>query len=332
MDEPTAVLAPHEIDELFTTLRAMTAAGRSVVFISHKLGEVLAIADRITVMRRGQVTAAGIPAAGATMDDLARLMVGRTVLDRIHRTEREPGDVVLEVQDAEADNDRGLPALRGASLQVERARSWGSQPSPATGRRELAEVAPGSGHAAGASGSRRRARQPLAWRGDPPWRPRTSRGPHLGGLRAEPVAGRQLDHEALPRPPIARGSFIDGPAARSLAERLKDGYQISAPSVDSEARLLSGGNLQLLILARELETSPQLLVAVQPTRGLDVGAIERVHQLLLDLRGAGAAILLISEELDELFALADRIDVMYEGRIAGSFPPDPELIHASGCG
>src|SRR5215210_2168068 len=143
MDEPTAVLAPHEIDELFRTLRTMTAAGRSVVFISHKLGEVLAIADRITVMRRGQVTAAGIPAAGATMPDLARLMVGRTVLDRVKRTDRELGDVILDVRGAEAMNDRGLPALRGVSLQIRSGEIVGLAAVAGNGEAELAEVVTG---------------------------------------------------------------------------------------------------------------------------------------------------------------------------------------------
>ena len=331
MDEPTAVLAPHEIEDLFTTLRAMTAAGRSVVFITHKLGEVLAIADRITVMRRGRVTAAGIPAAGATMADLARLMVGRTVLDRIHRTDRDPGDVVLEVRDVEADNDRGLPALRGASLEVRSGEIVGLAAVAGNGQAELAEVVTGLRTCRGSvrvSGHEIANRLPAhAIRRGVSHVPedRTSVGsaPNLS----------LVDNAMMKRyrqRPIARGLFIDGPAARALTEGLTDQYKIAAPSVDSEARLLSGGNLQRLILARELETSPKLLVAVQPTRGLDVGAIERVHQLLLDLRAGGAAILLISEELDELFALADRIDVMYEGRIAGSFPPDPELIHDIG--
>ncbi len=331
MDEPTAVLAPHEIEELFKTLRAMTAAGRSVVFISHKLGEVLAIADRITVMRRGSVTAAGVPAAGATMDDLARLMVGRTVLDRVRRTEREPGAVVLEVQDAEAANDRGLPALRGASLQVRSGEIVGLAAVAGNGQAELAEVVTGLRACGGSvriSGDEIANRSPAhAIRRGVSHVPedRTSVGsaPNLS-LVDNAVMKRYRSH------PIARGLFIDSPAARALAQRLKDGYEIAAPSVDSEARLLSGGNLQRLILARELETNPKLLVAVQPTRGLDVGAIERVHQLLLDLRAAGAAILLISEELDELFAVADRIDVMYEGRVVGSFPPDPEQIHEIG--
>jgi simple sugar transport system ATP-binding protein len=331
MDEPTAVLAPQEIDDLFGTLRSMTAAGKSVVFISHKLGEVLAIADRITVMRRGHVTAAGVPAAGATREDLARLMVGRTVLERIHRSDREPGGVVLEVRDVEAANDRGLPALRGASLQIRSGEIVGLAAVAGNGQAELAEVVTGLRTCRGSvrvNGEEIANRSPAhAIRrgvGHVP-EDRTSVGsaPNLS-LIDNAIMKRYRDG------PVARGWLLDGAAARSLAEGLKADYEIAAPSVESEARLLSGGNLQRLILARELETQPSLLVAVQPTRGLDVGAIERVHQLLLDRRAAGAAILLISEELDELFALADRIDVMYEGRIAGSFPPDPELVHDIG--
>ncbi len=331
MDEPTAVLAPHEIEELFTTLRAMTAAGRSVVFISHKLAEVLAIADRITVMRRGQVTAAGVPASGATMADLARLMVGRTVLDRVHRTEREPGEVVLEVRDAEAMNDRGLPALRGATLEVRSGEIVGLAAVAGNGQAELAEVVTGLRTC---RGSVRISGEEIANR-SPRHAIRRGVG-HVPEDRTSVGSAPNLslvDNGIMKRygqPPIARGLFIDGPAARELAQGLKDEHHVAAPSIDSEARLLSGGNLQRLILGRELETNPRLLVAVQPTRGLDVGAIERVHQLLLDLRAAGAAILLISEELDELFAVADRIDVMYEGRIAGSLPPDPELVHEIG--
>jgi simple sugar transport system ATP-binding protein len=331
MDEPTAVLAPQEIDELFATLRSMTAAGKSVVFISHKLGEVLAIADRITVMRRGKVTAAGIPAAGATKEDLARQMVGRSVLERIRRIDREPGEVVLDVRDVEAVNDRGLPALRGASLQIRSGEIVGLAAVAGNGQAELAEVVTGL----------RACRGSIVVHGEDI----TNRSPghairrgvgHVPEDRTSVGSAPNLslvDNSMMKRyrdGPIARGWFIHRPAARSLAERLKHEYQIAAPSVDSEARLLSGGNLQRLILAREIERKPGLLVAVQPTRGLDVGAIETVHQLLLDRRAEGAAILLISEELDELLALADRIDVMYEGRIVGSFPPDSDLVNDIG--
>ena len=331
MDEPTAVLAPQEIDDLFATLRAMTATGKSVVFISHKLGEVLAIADRITVMRRGRVTAAGVPAAGATREDLARLMVGRSVLERIHRADREPGEVVLDVRDVEAANDRGLPALRGASLQIRSGEIVGLAAVAGNGQAELAEVVTGLRTCRGSirvNGEEIANRSPghAIRRGVghvPEDRTSVGSAPNLS-LVDNAMMKRYRDG------PIARGWLVHRPAARSLAEGLKAEYQIAAPSVDSEARLLSGGNLQRLILARELERKPGLLVAVQPTRGLDVGAIETIHQLLLDRRAAGAAILLISEELDELFAVADRIDVMYEGRIVGSFPPDPELVNDIG--
>jgi len=331
MDEPTAVLAPQEIDDLFATLRALTSAGRSVVFISHKLGEVLAIADRITVMRRGRVTAAGIPAAGATREELARLMVGRSVLERVRRIDREPGEVVLEVRDLEAANDRGLPALRGATLQVRAGEIVGLAAVAGNGQAELAEVVTGLRPCRGSvivNGDQIANRSPghAIRRGVghvPEDRTSVGSAPNLS-LIDNAMMKRYRDR------PIARGWLIDRPAARTLAEGMKAEYQIAAPSVDSEARLLSGGNLQRLILARELERKPGLLVAVQPTRGLDVGAIETVHQLLLDRRAAGAAILLISEELDELFAVADRIDVMYEGRIVGSFPPDPELVNEIG--
>lgn len=331
LDEPTAVLAPQEIDELFVTLRSMTAAGRSVVFISHKLGEVLAIADRITVMRRGHVTAAGLPAAGATKEDLARLMVGRAVLERIRRTDRELGDVVLDVQGVEAANDRGLPALRGATLQIRSGEIVGLAAVAGNGQAELAEVVTGL---RACRGSIRMNGEEIANR-SPGHAIRLGIG-HVPEDRTSVGSAPNLsliDNAIMKRfrdGPIARGWLLHRPAARDLTERLKDEYSIAAPSVDSEARLLSGGNLQRLILAREIERAPGLLVAVQPTRGLDVGAIETVHQLLLDRRAEGAAILLISEELDELFAVADRIDVMYEGRIVGSFPPDADLIHDIG--
>ncbi|HEY8238267.1 MAG TPA: ABC transporter ATP-binding protein [Candidatus Limnocylindrales bacterium] len=331
LDEPTAVLAPQEIDELFATLRSMTKAGRSVVFISHKLGEVLAIADRITVMRRGKVTAADVPAAGATKEELARLMVGRAVLERIRRIEREPGEVVLEVTNVHADNDRLLPALRGASLTIRSGEIVGLAAVAGNGQAELAEVVTGL---RACRGSIRMNGEEIANRSPghairrgighvPEDRTAVGSAPNLS-LTDNAMMKRYRDV------PIARGWLLHRPAARQLAEQLTTEYSISVPSVESEARLLSGGNLQRLILAREIERKPGLLVAVQPTRGLDVGAIETVHQLLLDRRAEGAAILLISEELDELLALADRIDVMYEGRIVGSFPPDAELIHDIG--
>jgi simple sugar transport system ATP-binding protein len=331
MDEPTAVLAPQEIDELFRTLRSMTADGRSVVFISHKLGEVMAIADRITVMRRGKVTAAGIAVADTSRSDLARRMVGRDIIGLVERTAFQPGPVVLAIRDAEAENDRGLPALRGVSMDVRAGEIVGIAAVAGNGQNELAEMItalrPGRGSVT--IGGVEVANRPvgLAIRQGVAHVPedRTGVGTSPNLSVADNLIMKRY-HDA----PIAHGWLVDDAAARSLAQGLKDTYSIAAPSIDTEARLLSGGNIQRLIFAREIETGPRVMVAVHPTRGLDVGAIEAVHRVLLERRQAGTAILLISEDLDEILALADRVDVMYEGRIVGSFAVDAADIGTIG--
>ena len=331
MDEPTAVLAPQEVDELFRTLRSMTASGHSIIFISHKLGEVIAIADRITVMQRGRVTAAGIPAAGATKADLARLMVGRAVIESVERTPFRPGDVVLSLRDVEAENDRGLPALRGISVDVRSREILGIAGVAGNGQSELAQVITGlrpcRGHIeiAGRETANREAsdviRQGVAH--VPEDRTGVGSAPNLS-------VTDNLIMKRYREPPVARGWAIDQTEARRLAEHLRDDYRIVSPSVDAAVRLLSGGNLQRLILAREIDSQPRLMVAVQPTRGLDVGAIEGVHRLLLARRDAGAATVLISEDLDEIIGLADRIAVMYEGRLRGPFDTGAVDVHGLG--
>ena len=323
LDEPTAVLAPQEIDDLFATLRSMVAGGRSVVFISHKLGEVMAIADRITVMRRGKVTAAGIGPAETSQTDLARRMVGREVLEVLDRAPYRPGEVVLEARDVYADNDRGLPALRGVDLSVRAGEIVGIAAVAGNGQSELAQVITGlrdcrgSVTIAGEEIANRHAGHAI--------RHGVAHVPEdRTGVGSAPNLSL-LDNLIMKRyraAPIARGWLMNDTAARTLAQGLMDEYAIAAPSIDTQARLLSGGNLQRLIFAREIETGPRAVVAVQPTRGLDVGAIESVHRVLLERRAAGTAILLISEDLDEILALADRVDVMYEGRIVGSMPAD----------
>ncbi len=331
MDEPTAVLAPQEVDELFRTLRSMTADGRSVVFISHKLGEVMAIADRITVMRRGKVTAQGIAVAETSTTDLARRMVGREVLESIERTPYRPGGVMLAVADVKADNDRGLPALRGVSLDVRAGEIVGIAAVAGNGQSELAQVVTGlrpchgSVTVAGEEVANRSAGHAIKFGVGHVPEDRTGVGssPNLS-VADNLIMKRYRDA------PLARGWFIDDAAARTMAQDLKDTYAIAAPSIDTQARLLSGGNLQRLIFAREIHSEPRLMVAVQPTRGLDVGAIEAVHRVLLDRREAGTAVLLISEDLDEILALADRVDVMYEGRIVGSFRSEEADIQAIG--
>ena len=320
MDEPTAVLAPQEVDELFRTLRSMTADGHSIVFISHKLQEVLAIADRVTVMRRGKVTAAGRPTAGATRADLARLMVGREVLENLDRTPFAPGPVVLSVRDVQTDNDKGLPALRGASLDIRAGEILGIAAVAGNGQSELAQVVAGlrpwtglveiNGQAMRPGSAREAIKRGVAH--VPEDRTGVGSAPNLS-------VADNLIMKSYRSAPIARGWVIDTPAVRRVANALKDEYAIAAPSIDTSARLLSGGNLQRLILAREIHSEPRLMVAVQPSRGLDVGAIEAVHRLLLDRRADGAATLLISEDLDEILALSDRVAVMFEGRVVGLF-------------
>jgi ABC-type uncharacterized transport system ATPase subunit len=318
MDEPTAVLAPQEVDDLFRTLRSMTAAGRSIVFISHKLAEVLSIADRVTVMRRGRVTAAGLPAAGLTKSQLAQLMVGREVLESLERTWLPPGEVVLELDHVEAEGDRGVPALRGVSLQVRSGEIVGIAAVAGNGQSELAEAISGLRpcHGRILVGGEDIANRPVGksiQRGVshvPEDRTGVGTAPNLSLVD-------NLIMKRYRKRPIGRGWTIDMDAARTTAGELKTSYEIAAPSIDTQARLLSGGNIQRLILAREIDSEPRLMIAVQPTRGLDVGAVEAAHRLLMERRGAGAAILLISEDLDEVLALSDRVAVMYEGRIVG---------------
>jgi len=309
----------------------MTASGRSVVFISHKLGEVIAIADRITVMQRGRVTAAGIPAGGTSRSELARLMVGRSVLETVERPPGRPGEVVLSLRDIEAENDRGLPALRGVSLDVRAGEIVGIAGVAGNGQSELAQVITGLRPCrgrisiAGRQSASRTAgdaiRQGVAH--VPEDRTGVGSAPNLS-------VTDNLIMKRYRQPPIAHGWVIDSTEARRLAEHLRDDYRIVTPSVETAVRLLSGGNLQRLILAREIESQPHLMVAVQPTRGLDVGAIEGVHRLLLARRDAGSATVLISEDLDEILALADRIAVMYEGRLHGPFEAASVDVHGLG--
>jgi simple sugar transport system ATP-binding protein len=324
MDEPTAVLAPQEIDGLFKTLKAMVAEGKSIIFISHKLQEVMEIADRISVLSRGKVTAQGVPAQGISRQELARLMVGRDVLFQLERQPQTPGDVLLSVENLHAVNDKGLPALRGLSLDVRAGEIVGLAGVAGNGQRELAQVI--TCLRKSVSGTVRLKDQVIS---------NCSAGEaikrgmaHIPEDRTHVGTAPNLsitDNVIMKRyrqAPIARGWMLDIIAARHFANDLKKGYDIVVPNVETPARLLSGGNLQRVILAREISGNPAVTVAVQPTRGLDVGAIEGVHRLLLAQRSAGAAILLISEELEELLSLSDRIYVIYEGQIMGEVRPD----------
>lgn len=319
MDEPTAVLAPSEIEDLFKTLRVMTSEGKSIIFISHKLNEVMEISDRVTVLRRGKVTAAGIPIRETSREGLAKLMVGREVLFRIEKKPVNPGPVVLSVDQVEADNDKGLPALRGLSLNVRAGEIVGLAGVAGNGQSELAEVITGmrksksgkitvqstdvTNHSVKDSIKQGVSHVP---------EDRT----HVGSAPNLSVTDNVI-MKNYNQKPIGSGWLIDLIAAEKYAKKLKTDYDISVPLITTPVRLLSGGNLQRVILAREISSEPKLMVAVQPTRGLDVGAIEGVQRLLLQQREAGSAVLLVSEELEELLALSDRIYIIYEGKIMG---------------
>jgi len=319
MDEPTAVLAPSEIDELFKTLRSMTAQGKSIVFISHKLHEVMDISDRVTVLQKGKVTSSGILTKDVTRADLARLMVGRDVVFRVEKKQVEVGDVVLSVEDLRADNDKGLPALRGVTLNVRAGEIVGLAGVAGNGQSELAETLAGLREALGGRVIVRGkdvANQPvkLGIRHGislvPADRTRVGTAPNLS-------VTDNIIMKSYDQTPIGHGWMVNSTEAGKYASELKEAYDIMTPTIDTSVRLLSGGNLQRVILAREISSQPKLMIAVQPTRGLDVGAIESVQRLLLAQRESGAAILLISEELEELLSLSDRIYVIYEGEIMG---------------
>jgi simple sugar transport system ATP-binding protein len=337
MDEPTAVLAPREIDALFETLRSMVAQGKSVIFISHKLHEVSSIADRVSVLRRGRVTASGVPAKGVSKQELARLMVGREVVFSVEKKPKEPGAVILDVKDIHAENNKGLPALRGLSLNVREGEIVGIAGVAGNGQIELSQVI---------AGLRKCTQGDVTLNGDMVSNRNTLYGiehgmsyvpedrTHVGSSPNLSVTDNVI-MKNYRKPPISKGTTLDMNAAVKFAKELKEAYDIIAPTVNTPVRLLSGGNLQRVILAREISGQPNFMVAVQPTRGLDVGAIEGVQRLLLTQREAGSAVLLISEELEELFALSDRIYVIYEGRIMGEMKveagePDQSLIEAIG--
>ena len=319
MDEPTAVLAPKEIVDLFDTLRVMVAEGKSIIFISHKLNEVLEISDRVTVLTKGKVTAEGLPTKGHTQADLARLMVGRDVLFDLEKESQDPGEVLLSVEDVEALNEKLLPALRGISLKVRSGEIVGVAGVAGNGQRELAEVITGLRQCVAGTvivGDEELSNQP-AKKGIekgiahvPQDRANVGSAPNLS-------ITDNLIMKNYRQEPIARGWILDSKAATHFAEELKDAYDILAPTVETPARMLSGGNLQRVILAREFSGEPGIIIAMQPTRGLDVGAIEGVQRLLLAQRKAGAGVLLVSEELEELLALSDRIYVIYEGEMMG---------------
>jgi simple sugar transport system ATP-binding protein len=322
LDEPTAVLTPQEALELFAILRSLTEQGKSIIFISHKLNEVLEIADRVTVLRRGKRVET-LSTEGATEEQLARLMVGREVLLRVDKGPSTPGEPLLRVEDLHVVDDRGLDKVRGLSLDVRAGEIVGIAGVDGNGQSELIDAIAGLRRAAGGrivigdedvSSKGGMARLDAGLGHIPEDRQR--RGLVLDFSLAENLALHDYDHE-----PASRFGWLFPKRLVAKAAKLLQEFDVRGGGPQTRADGLSGGNQQKVVLAREIDRNPRVLIAAQPTRGLDVGAIEFVHRRLVEERDEGRGILLVSLELEEVLSLSDRILVMYEGQIVGEFTP-----------
>ena len=323
LDEPTAVLTPQEARELFEIIEGLKAQGKSIVFISHKLNEVLEVADRITVLRRGKRVET-IPRDGATEAGLARSMVGREVLLRVDKKPAEPGEPLLKVADLSVRDDRGLEAVRGVTFDVRAGEIVGIAGVDGNGQSELIDALTGLRKPAGGRMSvggqdltHASARQALdAGMGHIP-EDRHRRGLVLDFNLAENLALHDYGKE-----PFSRFGWLNPRRWLRWAAGLLKEFDVRGGGPTTRASSLSGGNQQKVVVAREVSRDPSVLIAAQPTRGLDVGAIEFVHRRLVEQRDAGKAVLLVSLELEEILSLSDRILVLYEGRVVAEFPPE----------
>ena len=323
LDEPTAVLTAQETQELFEVLNALKADDVAIVFISHKLGEVLEIADRVTVLRRGKMVDT-VPTEGATEQSLARLMVGRDVLLRVEKPAAKAHEPVLEIAGLSVRDDRDLPAVRDLSMEVRGGEIVALAGVDGNGQHELVEAIAGLRNVQ--EGSIRISGEDVTGRGV---RDACDAGVahiaedrHLRGLVLDFTLAENLALREYHKPPLSKGGWLNIGRINARARGLLDEYDVRGGSAGSLASALSGGNQQKVCIAREIASNPTLLLAHQPTRGLDVGAIEFVHKRLLEEREKGRGVLLVSLESEEVRALADRILVIYEGEIVGEFPPD----------
>ncbi len=319
LDEPTAVLTPQEAENLFDTLRLLIKEGKSIVFISHKLREVMEISDRIVILRNGSL-AGEKNKKDTTKKELARLMVGREVLEIVEKEEiPKKGEPLLVVQNLHALNDKGIEALRGISFEVRSEEILGIAGVSGNGQRELENVL---------CGVRENTDGRIVFKGKEITGKKPKEIINLGigrvpedrmeeGLILDLPVFENLVIESYDKKPLSSGILINYSSVKDFAERTVKEYDIKTPSIYTITRTLSGGNLQKVILARMLSRNPEFIIASQPIRGLDVGAAEYIHTKLLSARANGVGILLISEDLDEVLMLSDRILVMYEGEVMG---------------
>ena len=323
MDEPTAVLTPQETDELLKVMRGFADSGVAVIFITHKLREVLAVADSICVLRGGRAVGTTTPSQ-TDQAGLAQMMVGRSVLLSVDKESAHPGDVVLDVSHLNALNDLGMPALRDVSLQVRAGEILGIAGVEGNGQRELVEcltgLRRGTSQAITIAGSDARGASPHAIHelgvGHVP------EDREKDGLVGPYSVADNLVLNRFDEAPFARRGVRNRSSIRDLATRLVAQFDVRTPSISTSAEALSGGNKQKVVIARELAAEPKLLIAAQPTRGVDVGSIEFIHSQIVAARDSGAAVLLVSAELDEVMGLSDRIVVLYDGEVAAEMPAD----------
>ncbi|UWQ21653.1 ABC transporter ATP-binding protein [Jannaschia sp. W003] len=325
LDEPTGVLTPAEADHLFRILRGLRDQGKTIILITHKLREIMEVTDSVSVMRRGEMTAT-VSTAETSPADLAELMVGRKVLLRVEKTPARPGDTVLEVRDLHVRDEQGVERLKGIDLRIQAGEILGIAGVAGNGQSELLEVL--GGYATG-TGTIRVNGQEIDLTGHAS----DARTRRLRGIAHVPEdrqrEGLIMDFHAWEnvafgyhdRPDYSRGLFMDHAAMKRDCVEKMERFDVRPPNPALHARSFSGGNQQKIVLAREIERDPDLLLVGQPTRGVDIGAIEFIHQQIVALRDRGKAILLVSVELDEIMGLSDRIAVMFDGRIMGERLP-----------
>ncbi len=316
LDEPTAVLTPQEVRELYNVIRNLAADGRTIILITHKLLEVKEVADRVSVMRRGRMVAT-CEVADVSVRDMANLMVGREVVLRVDKQAGQPKETVLDVQNLLVASAGGIPAVFGISLELRAGEILGIAGVSGNGQTELVEALSGLRPVDGGSvelvgidvtASTVRARRELGMAHIPEDR-------LTMGLNLQTTLDENVIVSVYQNSPWSERGVFHFKAVRDFAQRIVQSFNVRSARIGEEIHTLSGGNLQKLVLGRELDGQPGLIIANQPTRGLDIGSIEFVHQTLIEARDEGAAILLVSVELDEIFALSDRVAVMFEGRI-----------------
>ncbi|WP_419923812.1 ABC transporter ATP-binding protein [Candidatus Poriferisocius sp.] len=319
LDEPTAVLTPGEVDDFFGVVESLTGQGKSIIFITHKLREVLAVADRITVLRAGRVVGT-TTADGATQQSLANLMVGRDVVFRVEKDEPNPGESVMRIEGLRVSDDRGVETVSGFAAEVRAGEIFGIAGVEGNGQRELVEAVCGMRPATGG-------RIEILGKNTTAWSPRKinelgvahvpeNRSKH--GVVAQYTIADNMVLNRYHHRQFARHGVRNSAAINAEAAELVEQFDVRTPGVDVAIDTLSGGNQQKVIVARELTGNLRALVVAQPTRGLDVGSIEFIHRKIIELRDRGVAVLLVSAELDEILSLSDRIGVLYRGRLAGT--------------